>query len=167
MNIKLNLNDFKAVLGKTNDGVVTVNDSGKLVKTKFGNALHRAVTKMPATDPQKNRAIREMLVTAVRNSPEGKALGSAVIDDIRRQLGLSIKAKGNTLAFAERKEVAESDLSRKQIDEILARVQVRHPGHKAEGERLEKMLDQDKKLLTKCGLYNKGTTDVSLAHRVD
>lgn len=84
MAINLTLNDFRSVLGNVNDGNVVLNGNQTgIEKANYGSKflnLFRTVRTAP-NNPAENMQVRQSLLTAIRNSAEGKVLS---IDDMQR-----------------------------------------------------------------------------------
>ncbi|MBR4189481.1 MAG: hypothetical protein IKQ55_05905 [Kiritimatiellae bacterium] len=86
VNLTLNdpLNDFRSVLGNVNDGnvVLNANQTG-IEKANYGSKflnLFRTVRTAP-NNPAENMQVRQSLLSAIRNSAEGKVLS---MDDMQR-----------------------------------------------------------------------------------
>lgn len=111
--IKLNLNDFKAVLGQVNDGNVRVDERGKLVKVNYGGAITSFFRAHVTVSPGENAKIRRAFMSAIVNSREGRTLQQKTLDGIRERLGL-----GDGSGEVDQRTL-ETDLSRHDIQAIL------------------------------------------------
>ena len=90
--LKLNLNDFRSVLGKENDGnIVFKRDASGIEKANYGNWFLNIfrTTRKAAANPVENRQVRTMLLSAIQNSSERKVLTPETMNRIYAALGMT------------------------------------------------------------------------------
>lgn len=115
LDVNLSLNDFRSVLGRVNDGnvVLTQNKEG-IEKANYGNKflnLFRSVRVAP-NNPQENFTVRQALLTAIRNSSEGKVISASDMERIHLALGIpeGIEAPQNSQPLTRRQLKAVIDI---------------------------------------------------------
>lgn len=106
MNINLNLDSFRAMVGKDNYGDVRLNGNGGLEKVNNHFFQHQFGLGSQKIDPEECRYIRESFLKAISSS----GVSGDVLDKIRGKLGI-----GN-------QETIELALSRRTIAEVLKMV---------------------------------------------
>jgi len=147
------LRDFRALLGNANDGNVVLKEDGTgLEKAGHGNAVTRFLRNyrpMPTGREQKeqNARIRKMLMAAIGNSQEGKALCKEQLAHIRAGLGIGSKNETNELSRVELKIVLDT------LDDLVATSPAEKNGQVGKSlGKYEGMVDRQMKLLEQSGV---------------
>ena len=103
MNINLNLDSFRAMVGRDNRGDVRLDGNGGLEKVNNHFFQHQFGLGMQKVDREESRYIRESFLHAIR----GTGISGDVLNQIRQKLGI-----GN-------KDLIQTALSRRTISEVL------------------------------------------------
>lgn len=126
--MNLTINDFRNILGKTNDGNVVFTEDDKLQKVNHGGLLSRKIHgyATAANDATMNVRVRQAFYAAISTSIEARAMTPDALKAIAETLGVS----------GPHTEDIGKPLTRRMISEVLDRVgQAVHPMALIGGEK--------------------------------